>query len=326
MQLIKPSIKQPKIVRMNLFILTILGLAIVLGFLFVGGLTPGENFKLTKYSDTAFYTPSNSNQQVENQRGLQLSLIKLENCSSTVAVDFLVDRSGSMGFNEGKKITNLRNAILSFKNKLTDQSIIGLQAFSSTAAYSADWNGICNPGDLPWCNLIAPSYYKDVKNSIHKTVCGLTASGATFTRDAFAETEKVLSDAKQKYPNYKFALIFISDGIPEDATNKACPGGIGGQWCGADESGRCRCYATDQDPTNYYDSTKVDITKQIKDMGITIFTISYVDKTDSHLNSLLQGLMERIATSKEYYYPAPDETKIKEILDQIANKICQESQ
>ncbi len=317
MNSIKP-VKKPKIVRLDLFTIAIISLMIIFGVFLAGGLMP-KNFKVTKYSDNQKYTPANPDAKADSAQGLQLNLIKLKGCSSTAAVNFLVDRSGSMGFDGGKKIKNLRNALLSFKNKLSDDNIFGLQIYSDDSA-----NRSCNNQGKPWCNIVDPDYYKNVKNGLKNKICAVQPNGGTYTRDAFLETEKVLDEAIKKFPNYKFALIFISDGIPEDATNIECPGGIGGAWCGANENGGCRCYSQKQDPTNFYDSSKVDIPKRIKDKGVRIFSISYIDKTDEHLNNLLQGLMERIASSKDDYYSAPDETKIKEILDQIAVKICQE--
>ncbi len=321
MKLIKTG-KSSKVAGLNLFILAILGLAIVLGFFLVGGLVP-ENFTLTQYSDKSTYTPLNPDKDPNAKQGLQLDLIKLEGCSSTAAVNFLIDRSGSMNFNGGKKIKNLRNAILSFKNKLSDDNIIGLQVYSETGS---TWTGICNPQGKSWCNLINPTPYKNVRDTIHNTVCGVHADGGTYTRDAFLETEKVLDEAIKKYPDHKFNLIFISDGVPEDGnTGSVCPGGIGGPWCGANELGYCRCYSIKQDPTNFYDSSKIDISQRIKDKGVRIFTISYVDKTDQHLNSLLEGLMERVASSVDDYYRSPSEQDIEVILEQIVNKICKEA-
>jgi hypothetical protein len=310
MEPIKPN--KQKVVRLNIFFLVILILIISLSFFFVGGLTPGTNFKLTSYSDTASYIPSDQNQEAKPGQNLQLSLIKLKSCSSTVAVNFLLDHSGSMGFDEGKKITNLRNAILSFKNKLADDNIIGLQAFSDD-----------------WTNLINPSLFKDVKGTIHKTVCSLTPTSATYTRDAFSKTEKVLDEAIAKYPNYKFALIFISDGVPETGHgDPPYPSCLSSDFCSQDPrlATDCRCFSKDQDPTNFYDPSQTDVTKRIKDKGIKIFSIAFVDKSDAKLNNVLESLLKRIATSEDYYYRAPNEEDIKTILDQIASKICQESQ
>jgi hypothetical protein len=306
------TVKKPKIVKLDLFILVVLTLVIGLSVLFVGGLNPGNNFKLTPYSDTQSYTPSNPSQQAGADKGLQLSLIKLKSCSSTVAVNFLVDNSGSMGW--GKKLVNLRNAILSFKNKLADESIIGLQTFSE------DWE-----------NLIKPTEFKNVKESIHKTVCSIGKEGGTYTRDAFSKTEKVLDEAIAKYPGYKFALIFISDGVPEtmEEDNVKYPDCLSSEFCSSnpDTTNRCRCFAKKQDPTNFYDTSLVDIPQRIKDKGVKIFSIAFVDTADAKINEKLESLLKRTASSpeSEYYYRAPSEEDITTILEQIASKICQES-
>jgi hypothetical protein len=300
-----------KVVRMDMFILVILIIVIGFSFTLVGGITPGENFKLTSSPDSEIYTPSGLSEHVATGSGLQLNLVKLKSCSSTVAVNFLVDNSGSMGFDGGKKLKNLKNAVLSFKSKLADDNVFGLQSFSQ------DWE-----------LLINPDKFKNVKSKIHQTVCGLRSETSTYTRDAFSKTETVLDEAIMKYPDYKFALIFISDGVPETGNgDPPYPSCLSSEFCSGNPNGisDCRCFSKDQDPTNFYNSTLTDMTKRIKDKGVKIFSIAFVDKSDEKLNNILESLLKRIASSEDTYYRAPNEEDIKIILDKIATKICQES-
>ncbi len=284
MQLIN-STKKARIVKLDLFILAILGVAIVLSFFLVGGLMP-EDFKPTQYSDTQFYTPSNLTSTPSAERGLQLDLIKLKSCSSTTAVNFLVDRSGSM---RGTKLAQLKNGLLAFKNKLSDENIFGLQTYS----YPPN----------TWINVVNPTYVKDVKSDLRAKICSIQADGWTHSKDAFLQTESILYGAKNKYPGYNFVLIFISDGVPEtDEESRTC--------------GQSRCFATKQDPT--------EVAKRIKENGIRIITLAYTDSGDQGLNEQLQAMMQRVASSPEDYYKAPSSNEVKEILEKIVNSICKE--
>lgn len=259
-----------------------------LAFYSVDGIFPSElnSLSLKNGQGYTMITP-----EPQNPEGaLQLDPIKFKGCSTTAAVNFLVDRSGSMA--EGQKLSLLQQGILSFANKLSGQSIMGLQTFAQ------DWTNDINPG-----------LFSNVKSQITNTVCTVNPNGATYTKDAFEKTKSVLISAKASYPSYKFALIFISDGVPETIESDiAC---IPGQ-CRANS---CTCFAPEQDPTA--------VANEVKAMGIKIYTIAYVDKADQNINDKLQALMKRVASPNEYYM-APDETKILEILNKISSEICQE--
>lgn len=274
----------------------ILGLIAITSLLLVGGILP-SNFQ-TSPSDNAEYIPN----EIDPQGGdssLQLKPITFKKCSSASAIDFLVDNSGSMNF--GTKMPSLKKGLLSFTTQLADESIIGMQSFSASPV-----------------EIVPVSYYKDVSSKMTMAINSMTGLSATHTKDAFAFTQGKLNLAMQKYPDKQFVLIFISDGIPETGvSNSACNGGIGGPFCTGDpfQPGKCRCFAPEQDPT--------DIASQIKAKGVRIFTIAYVDTSDSHLNEKLQTLMRNAASSPNDYYMAPDDTKIGEILSQISVKICE---
>ena len=201
-----------------------------------------------------------------------------QSCAQTLAVDFLVDRSGSMG--KGSKMTELKKGLILFTGSLTDNAVIGMQSFSDTPS-----------------EVIPFSYYKSVKTQVTNAINSMQPNGWTYTKDAFVFTKQKLDAGVPKYPGYKFALIFVSDGVPEIPNNPA-----GGR------------FAPSQDPT--------DIATQLKQTGIRIFTIAYVDNTDAAVNSQLQAMMRRIASSTTDYYIAPDPAKISSILTQITTQLC----
>src|SRR4029079_7908559 len=87
----------------------------------------------------------------QNENRLQLKTIKFRECASTVTIDLLLDRSGSMGLltpSGVKKIDRLKEAVLALTQNSKDQSIIGFQSFDSSSITD----------DVPI------SYYKDVKS------------------------------------------------------------------------------------------------------------------------------------------------------------------
>jgi uncharacterized protein YegL len=297
MPIIVPTTK-PRNAKLDMFVLAILAVAIAISFLFVGGLTPG-NFRPTSYQDTNFYTPSDPDKKSGTEQGLQLDLVKLKGCSSSIAVNFLVDRSGSM---DGDKIARLKNGILAFKSKLSEDNLFGLQVYSAT---NASWTGICDNQGEPWCNIFTPSYFKDVKSNIKTKLCPINANGFTYSKRAFEKTEPLLYEAKNKFAGYKIVLIFISDGVPETADEE-------------NTCGQQRCFATQQDPT--------EVAIRIKNQDIKIITLAYTDMGDSSLNDKLQAMMKRVASSPNDYYQAPNNNDVKAILEKIAYKICQEAQ
>jgi len=283
--------------KSNFFFLAILFVVAFFAFSNVGGIFPTKlNTTGAQSGSYVMVTPVPGS----SDSSLQLKLVKFKGCSTTAAVNFLVDRSGSMAF--GKKLPLLQKGLLSFANKLSDQSVFGLQTFAED-----------------WTKNISPGLFSDVKGKITDVVCKINPNGGTHTKDAFVKTKGVLEQAQITYPDHNFALIFISDGIPETlATNTACPGGQSGEWCGPSPTNPslCRCFAQEQDPTQVAD--------QIKAMGtgIKIYTIAYVEKEDQKLNNKLQEMMKRVATTPNDAYMAPNETEIVGILNKISNEIC----
>ena len=273
------------------------GIVAALFLIIVGGstlLTGGVFPKLTNS------VPANQNQEnipvlptaSGGNNSLQLKTFgfRQKQCTQTLAVDFLVDNSGSMGF--GSKLSEVQKGMIRFASGFSDNTDIGVQKFSTTPQ-----------------SVIPLSYYKDVKSQFSRYVNSMTASGPTYTKDAFSFTKTKLDAGIPKYPGYKLALIFVSDGVPETFSGDAA---CVPAYCRANS---CECFAPEQDPTS--------VANQMKQEGIRIFTIAYVDKSDAKINSLLQNLMRNVASSPSDLYSAPDSSQISSILTQIANKLCE---
>lgn len=287
-----------------IFTLAFIGLAIGMGILLSRGVTPRSTLSdpgETGDLELVLETPG------PNRNNLQLKTIKFRECGSKVAVGLLVDRSGSM---RGAKIDNLKSALTTFSQTLSDQSVIGLSSFSSN-----DDGAIVVEENVPF------SRYKDVKSTMPGAIQNLHAAGATNTRTAFLFMRDKILAAQTKFPDQKFALIFLSDGIPE---NNPADCASGRQFPKA--GGGYRCFANSQDPTQ-----SPDVSREIKDKGIKIYTIAlYVpgNPEDEYFLPDMRTMMGKIATEPTLstYYELPDPTQLKQIYKDISQKICNDAQ
>lgn len=173
---------------------------------------------------------------------------------------------------------------------------------------------------------VAFDYFKNNKNRFIAAINSLPPFGATHTKDAFEFTKAQFTQAKLKYPDRDFTLVFISDGIPEkdDEIGRAlCPNDnlslADPRYCTQDPRGAlgtCRCFNYGQDPTS--------VAQEMKNSGVRIFTIGYVYSEDEFFKDDLKGLMERVASSREDFYPAPINNQLTTILQSITTKICKD--
>ncbi|OGH08480.1 MAG: hypothetical protein A2152_04045 [Candidatus Levybacteria bacterium RBG_16_35_6] len=281
--------------KSNFFVLAVLFIIVTFAFYIVGGIFPAKlNTTGAQGGAYVLVTPKPGNPK----QGLQLELVKLKGCSSTTTVDFLIDRSGSMAY--GKKLSSLQTGVLSFVNKLSDQSIFGLQSFSQQGTAKGEWS-----------NDINPDLFSSVKGKITDVICSIHPDGGTYTKNAFEKTKTVLADTKNRFPDRKLVLIFISDGVPETIeSDRACIP----EDCRANS---CACFAPEQDPTSVANEIKTDL-------GVKIYSIAYLDVKDEKLTGKLEAMMKRVASSESNYYRAPNETDIIQILNLIGNEICSE--
>jgi hypothetical protein len=281
---------------------------IILGsLLFVGSIAPREG-EVTNPPKQGILDPT---LDTTEKRSLQLETLKFKECAETVAIDFLVDNSGSMEY--GDKLVELKKGLVTFSSNFPDTGIIGLQAYSSPASRPP----------VGYHELVPIDLFKNVKSNFVSAVSSMRPAGATYSKDAMTFAKQKLDAARARFPDYQFNLVFISDGIPEtEATEAAlCPGGIpNSDLCSVSTNpltgqADCRCFAQVQDPTS--------VASQIKNSGVRIFTISYLDALDEKFNDRLQDLMKGVASSISDYYQAPVENQITTILSQIAQKSCE---
>lgn len=249
---------------------------------------------LTSYSKPATdqYVPI-SKMPIPGKDSLQLDTLKFKKCQEVIAVDLLIDTSGSMQF--GNKMPELKNALSSFVSLLSDKSLIAMQTFSTTTQ-----------------NVLPFSFYKDSKNQLASLIGSLTPNGATYTRDAFLMARDEIRKAQSAYPKYKFRLIFVSDGIPEtmspspNATCKVSP-----------VLNIKRCLDWAQDPNR-----SPSVADDLKNMGVRIYTIAVLDHEDAIFNPELESILKQAASPGSFYL-APTASDLKKIYSQIGSRLCQ---
>ncbi|MBI2031950.1 MAG: VWA domain-containing protein [Candidatus Levybacteria bacterium] len=279
-----------------ILVIIILGSVLLTGGFFPKIIPPDPN--APRYTEISEIQP-------DSQKTLQLKTIKFKGCTSIVAVDFLVDRSGSMRY--GTKLDNLKNALNVFAGSFPEDGIIGMQSYSEPSFGPT--------ADVPI------DYFKNVKSQFLSAVSSLFPNGGTYSKDAFSFTKPLLDSARAKFPDHKFSLIFISDGVPEtwEGTRRLCPDGpatADQRYCGPkpDNPTQCRCFDTNQDPTS--------VANEIKLSGVRIFTIGYIHDEDLKFQDDLRTLMTNTASSPTDFYEAPIDNQLTDILSQISQKLC----
>lgn len=252
------------------FVIAMLLVATAFGFVFIGGFdlpkheyptNPSEVIPIDEIDDTS-------------NKSLQLKTIKFKDCTSTVAIDLVLDRSGSM-ISPTQKFTKLKEGALTFVSKLSDESLIGMQSFASNATLDVPIGKVANN-----------------KSIIVSKINQMQAGGVTHTRDAMLIAKQELERVMHNFPDHKFYVILLSDGVPN-----APP---------------------------YFDPSQMpnDVATQIKNMGVGIFTIIYIGENDTSNQTRLKQMMESVASTPQDSYLAPTIDQLEKILDQIAVKIC----
>lgn len=234
------------------------------------------------------------------KKNLQLQTFTVKNtCESKVAVDFLIDVSGSMAF--GNKQSQEKAALQAFTNRMVDESVIGIQTFSAGTS-----------------DVVPISFYKDVKNRVQSAISNLPAVGNTQTRDGLMLSETKLSEAitQKKFPEHKYSLVLLTDGIPETTPNETdC------EATAIRQDGFKRCFARPQDPR-----VPTNVATEIKNLGVEIYSINITstEKSDVELAPYLEALLKDVASPplSEHYYTSLDGADLKAILDKVFKDIC----
>ncbi len=310
-------------------------LAVVLGIFLIGNLfpkIPSSSNPLDQYEIDATIDPTVHN-------NLQLKTFKFQKCLASIAISFLIDQSGSMDDfinradrSKGTKLANLQTGLRYFASRFPDKGAIALQIHKT----NSDW-----PIPIKYNQLLVDyGYFQDKKTQFLQQIAGFSPLGATYSKDAFTELKTNLFRAIDSniFPNsYKFAVVYISDGIPETAemNNKYFnpTAGLGGSLCNPIDAtdtalgvrctpytnvrtnrSSCRCLDPNQDPRSVAD--------EIKARGIRIFTIRYIGDADGYFDDDLQRIMEGIATTPQDAYVAPLNEQLDKVIDQIATRAC----
>lgn len=174
------------------FTLGIIAVVVGMGVLMTRGVVPKQSLSdppQTGGLEIIEETPA------PDEKGLQLRTIKFRECQAVTAVSLQLDITGSMA----SYMNDLKEAVLTFTDPLSDESVIGIQAYNS-----GNSRVIVVPIDL----------YANVKSQIRPRVLSLNAGGNTPSYDALIFSGELLAEAQTRFPDRQFNFIFFSDGNP----------------------------------------------------------------------------------------------------------------
>lgn len=221
------------------------------------------------------------------------------------ALVFLVDISTSM-IQPSSKLGNFKSSLESFVSTLPPETIFGLYTFSS-------------PNGQPWPNVaIGPlsSVKPRVTSALNSIV--IPDNAATYMRQGFQSVEAPLAAAKQANPDYKFNLIFISDGVPEE---QFPPGCVQEYTIGDCNDGSARHYDKRYDPTET-SLGQPDIPQAIKASGVAIYSVAIYNAADTQVFPELKTLMDRISSGPGYSFESQGGETLTNIYNQIKTTAC----
>lgn len=178
--------------------LILIPIIILFGVFLSGGFRfPGTLSSIDQGGEYMLITPEPG----KEEKSLQLKTLEFKDCSETMAMDFLLDRSNSM--NSYGKIDKLKDGMLTFASKLSDKSVIGIQDFSSVEHE----RGIVSV-------LVPFTYYGEIKEEFPSLISKLRAGGNTNTHTALRFSIDKIKQGQTKFPDHEFAFLFLSDGEP----------------------------------------------------------------------------------------------------------------
>lgn len=184
----------------NITLIILIAIVIAGAIYLVGGVFPHLEQIDTGEQGRVVVPDLEDTEGASSTASLRLKTIKFKQCTETAAVDFMLDRSGSMKQKTPSgetKIQALKDAVTLFIDNLSTDSVIGVQYFSS--------EGIGN--------LIEINEKKNI-GDYSEAIKALPANGQTPTHNALAYSYNRLQNGVQKYPDRDFAFIFVSDGEP----------------------------------------------------------------------------------------------------------------
>ena len=238
-----------------------------------------------------------------------------------VAVDFLLDVSGSMNAGTPKKIDTLKTAMTNFASKFRPDDLVGIQIFSSQTAevYSvcADY-GFKFPNSTIACNILPINIYNPFLYS--QKVTKLWASGDTYIQDGFIQAKQAISTAQQQHPSgYTWVLVFLTDGIPN-----------------VPENGFASLEGPDavQDPRNFptVNELKNDLHVRIISIGLDLNSLANsgnYTKPRSEIPAYAQTLLQDVASqppssspTQQNYFISNTGNDLGGVFDQISHQVC----
>jgi hypothetical protein len=218
---------------------------------------------------------------------------------SNIAVDFLVDESGSML--AGNKMTQVKGVLKEYIRTLPAKSLVAIQSFAEPPQASKEEQAFVEVGP-------------NRNNIITKIDSSLNPdqNWATYMREGFKLAQSKLASKKS---GYKYYLVLISDGVPE--VDVCANGNPRNGVC----SGELRNYDLGQDPT-YTGLGQPNIPSQIKNSGVTIYSVGIFTDDDQQVNAQLETLLKNIASSPSNYFQADNAGQLTNIFSQLAKDIC----
>lgn len=300
------------------FVYVFLVIAATIAFLMTGGTPPSDpngpngpqklpkDYSTEKYGKQKIIYSADVDNAISPgaQKNLQLKTFKVDGCVNKVAIDFLVDTSGSFAYDG--KLDNLKKSLKTFTKRMTNYTVIGMQTFSSVVT-----------------ERIPLDYYMNQKVQLNETIDNLKPLGNTRTRDGFELANRLISDAKKykKFPEYKYVLVLLTDGIPEmnPTQKRTC---IGPEIADPLTAPALRCFAKEQDPR-----VPTDIPAQLKSKGVTIFSIGIYSPnrpSDAFFQPKLESLLQEVSSQpyQNFYFSSVHGGNLDDILDNVFTAVC----
>ncbi len=228
--------------------------------------------------------------------------------SSKVAIDLLLDTSGSMNYpcinpinrcippTASSKITFLQTAVRNLLSHLQPDDLVAVQLFNENFE-----------------NYIQLQNYQSNRPTIDAKINNLSnrTGGYTYMRDALYETGRIIIPNKNAHSDYNWVFVFLTDGYPEG------PGG----------------YFQAEDPT--YPN---DITRSLKDppnnlrivtVGLDLDSICAAGSSPCTAVNSAKALLQQIASnppatdpSQQNFYPDGTTANLDQIYSSISSSIC----
>jgi hypothetical protein len=240
----------------------------------------------------------------DSKGNLQLKTFKINACLDKIAVNFLVDTSGSFAYDG--KMDNLKSSLKSFTTRMSNYSVIGMQTFSAVVT-----------------ERVPLDYYKNQKVQVDATIDNLKPLGNTRTRDGFKLAQQLINQSKadKKFKGYHYVVVLLTDGIPEmnPTQKRTC---IGPEIADPLTAPALRCFAKEQDPR-----VPTNIPAELKADGVSIFSVGIYSPnrpSDAAFQPRLESLLQEVSSQpyQNYYFSSVHGGNLEEILDKVFNSIC----